>query len=134
MSALRRFLSLGMQDADRRVSQALVPPSTQHVDSYLQSSRVLIAIDGVTRRLESWWLTSAAFRAKTRFHDEWQREDWRDRYGAIAMVLMAAIGVHIALTLWQGPRPGWFWIVVPALTTIFALTLLAASRAEKSIR
>jgi hypothetical protein len=45
-------------------------------------------------------------------------------------VLLIAAITHITLTMIDGPRPGWFWTLLPGLVIAFALLLLAASRTD----
>ena len=52
--------------------------------------------------------------------------------GLVAFVLLTAVIAHVALILIQGPRPGWFWIVIPAMAAAFALLVLAGSQSVRS--
>ena len=132
MNALTRFLSRGMEDADRRVAAALVPPSPEPADRYLMNSVVVTEIDRATLRLRDWWLASQSGQWLGRCADSFSSTDWRERYRTIAIVVLTSVVVHVALTLFQGPRPGWFWMAIPALAALFGSILLLASRTPPS--
>jgi hypothetical protein len=131
MNALARFISLGMQDADRRVAAALERPPLDPADRYLKTSAVVMAVDRMTRRLSDWWLPSKAGQALSAMQ-RFAGEPSAARYQRIAFVLLTAAVVHVAVTLINGPRPGWFWMVIPAMATMFAALLLAGSRSSHS--
>ncbi len=63
---------------------------------------------------------------------ECAREPQLVRYRAVGAVLITAVVVHVLLTLLNGPRPGWFWALIPAMVAAFALLLLAGSRSSHS--
>jgi hypothetical protein len=128
VGSLRKFFAIGLDDADARVAAALAPRSYAAVDRYLWSSVVVRAFDAATVKLREWWLGSTSGQAAAAAAERWRHEGWAARYDAIAIVLLAAIAVHVALTLMQGPRPGWFWLILPALAAAIALILLAGSR------
>ena len=130
MSSITRFFSLGAEDADRRVAAALEARPTEPADRYLKSSAVVIAIDGVTRRLHELWRGSQTARALAGVQ-AFTRSPFAVRYQAIATMLLTAVVVHVALTVFQGPRLGWFWVLIPAMTAVFAALLLAGSRSSK---
>jgi hypothetical protein len=125
MNALTRFLSLGMRDADRRVAAALAPPALEPADRALRDSAIVAAVDRATRLLQTWWTSSQAARLLASVGGD---VPWFERYREIGAIVITAVLVHVALTIVQGPRPGWFWMVVPATAAVFALLLLAASR------
>lgn len=130
MNALVRFFSLGMQDADRRLAAALTPRSSRQVDQYLRAAALVSAMDRLTLRLQEWWMASDVRRraelAVEAFGDRWPR-----RYQSIAVAILAAVSVHVLLTVANGPRPGWFWLVLPAMAMTFGVLLLMGSTAEK---
>ena len=132
MNAFKMFFSLGAADADRRVAAALTSAPLEPADRYLKASEFVMAIDLATKRLCDWWFASQACRMLSAARETLLRETPAVRSKAIACVLLSAVAVHVTLTLAQGLRPGWFWIVVPALTTLFAVLLLAGSRSSQS--
>lgn len=132
MNAFKRFYSLGAEDADRRVAAALTSAPLDPADRYLKASAFARAIDLSTRRLRDWWSASEAGRMLSAAHETFLRETEAVRYQAIAWVLLSAVVVHLILTFVQGPRPGWFWMVVPAMATLFAVLLFAGSRSSQS--
>lgn len=132
MNAFKKFYSLGAADADRRVAAALTSAPLDPADRYLQASAFVTAIDLATRRLRDWWLSSAACRMLFAGREAFLRETPAVQSRAIASVLLTAVVVHVTLTMAQGPRPGWFWMVVPALTALFAALLLAGTRSSQS--
>ena len=132
MKSITRFFSLGMQDADRRVAAALRPLPLDETDRYLGSSVVIAAVDRLTRILQRWWLASGSRRILSTTLEAWSRHDAPARYRAGAMLLVTAAATHVLLTLLQGRHEGWFWMVVPAMTTLFALLLLAGTQTPPS--
>jgi hypothetical protein len=132
MNALARFYRRGTADADRRVAAALAPVRTDAIDRYLSNSRFVMAMDGATRRLRDWWLASATGRAASLRRDALLRAPLAVRYRTVAVVVLTAAIAHVSLMLIQGPRPGWFWIVIPAMAAAFALLVLAGSRSARS--
>jgi hypothetical protein len=128
VSAFRRFIVLGMEDADRRVTAALAPLPLNQTDRYLESSALIAAIDRRAKTLQRWWLASQARVILSTIRDEWSRQDAPARYRASAVLLLTAAATHVLLTLLQGRHEGWFWMVVPATTTLFALLLLAGTQ------
>lgn len=127
MNAFMRFVTLGMRDADARVAAFLSPGRWNEADAYLRSSVLIGIADRFTERLQQYWSSSESARLLNEVSDEFGRQDWRGRYHALAVVLLTAVGVNVLLTMVQGPRPGWFWAVMPLLVGAFALVLLAAS-------
>jgi len=121
-----------MADADRRVEAALAPLPLDETDRYLARSALIAAVDRLTRTLQRWWLASEARRILSTIRDEWSRQAAPARYRAIAMLLVTAAATHVLLTLLQGRHEGWFWMVVPATTTLFALLLLAGTQTPSS--
>jgi hypothetical protein len=128
MNAIARFLSLGMQDADRRLAAALAPPPLDAADRYVKDSAAVRAIDRVTRLLPAWWESSTAGRTLAGARDVFLRSPRSARYREIGSIVLTAAIVHVVLTIAQGPRPGWFWTVIPGMAVVFAMLLLAASR------
>ena len=132
MNALTRFVALGLRDADRRVATALAPPALEPTDRYLRDGVVVSAIDRVTARLHAWWTASAAARLSRTLTETVTSEGRARRHQSVAVVVLTAIAVHVALTLLQGPRPGWLWLVIPSMAAVFAwLALATASRSAR---
>jgi len=131
VSAIAKFLSLGMADADRRVGAALAPAPLEPADRYLRTSSFVMAIDRMTRRLHDWWLASEAGQAVLMVQRVFREPSavWLQGFG---LVLLIAAVVNIALTLLNGPRPGWSWLIIPAMVAAFAVLLLAGSRSPDS--
>ncbi|MEX2269855.1 MAG: hypothetical protein WD690_00195 [Vicinamibacterales bacterium] len=132
MNALARFITFGAQDADRRMAAILAARPAAVADRYLMSSVVVRGFDRFTRVLRSVMSSSETGRVAFAAHNAWGRADWPERYRTIGLVLLLAVGVHVAATMMGAQRPGWFWLIVPALTSAFALLLLMASRSTHS--
>jgi hypothetical protein len=131
-NGLARFVRRGAIDANARLTAALAPRKFSATDRYLWTSVVVDRFDRVTHRLRDWWLASESGGAVLTVAEAWQREHWVLRYQTIAIVLLAATAAHVVLTLIQGARPGWFWLVVPGMVVLLAVPLLIASRAHRS--
>ena len=132
MNALARFYSLGAQDADQRVAAALSPLPLDPADRYLQDSTVVKAVERATRWMRDTWRSSEAGRMLAAFSDRMMGEPSDRRHQAIGAFLLTAAAVHMTLVWLQGRRPGWFWMMVPVMTTLFALLLLAGAPAKRS--
>jgi hypothetical protein len=130
MSAFARFISNGLAEADRRVATALSTPELADADRYLFDSVIVRTIDSITMRVQGWWAASAARGYTLNFGEAFGGSSWADRYQSIAAILMTAVTVHVVLTLMQGPRPGWFWIVIPSMAAVFAAFALVAARSK----
>ena len=130
MKALTGFYRRGAEDADRRVAAALGPVATDAADRYLQTSRGVRAIDLATRHLRDGWLASETGRALSTAYGALAGAPTAVRHRTIASVLLIAVLSHLGLMLMQGPRPGWFWVVIPAMVAMFAALLLAGSKVE----
>jgi len=51
-----------------------------------------------------------------------------ERYFAIGLMLIVAVSVHVVASVMRGDRPGWAGWIIPALTAVFAVVVLIASR------
>jgi hypothetical protein len=131
MNGLIRFISLGAEDADRRIAAALTPRPLEPVDQYLRTSAIVAAIDRATARLAAWWSASEAYRLWSAVDQNVGKEPVA-RYRAVAFALLIAVSLNVALTLAQGPRPGWYWLVIPVMAAASAVLLLAGSRSSAS--
>jgi len=127
MNALARFFSFGMQDIDRRVAARLTPPLLDDGDRYLRQSAVIRTIDRGTIVLGEAWTGSWAARLSAHVSEALSGSDWPLRYRSIGVVVMVSVATHLLLTLMQGARPGWFWLVIPSMAAVFALAVLTAS-------
>jgi hypothetical protein len=131
-NGLVRFVRAGLANADERAAAALAPRSFAATDRYLWTSVAVQRFDRVTRRLQGWWLASHTGAAIQSAAGAWRREPWSLQYRSIAIALLAATAAHVGLTLIQGPRPGWFWMMIPATVLAFGVLLLVASRPTQS--
>lgn len=132
MKGLIRLFALGMQDADRRIAAALEPRPLEAADRYLKDSLAVRAIDRVTRRLGEWWSTSETGRTWSSAVEGFALAPGPVRYQAVGGVLITAVAVHVVLTLVNGPRPGWFWMLIPAMVAVLAVLLLAGARSTQT--
>jgi hypothetical protein len=128
MNALTRLFTFGAADADRRVAAFLQPRDHSGAERYLLSSVSLGAFDRATQRLAAWWLDAEAGRAAIVLAGAWSRESQSSRNRRLGIVFLVAVAVHVTLMLWQGPPPGWFWLLIPALAASVAVLLLLAAR------
>ena len=128
MKAVIKFWQRGAEDADRRIAAILSAPPADVADRYLRSSIAVRSFDRVTTFLRTSLTNSQAGRGAFAAHEEWRRTDWPERYQTIALVLIIAVAVHVAAVVSLGQQPGWFWLIVPGLTFVFAVLLLIASR------
>jgi hypothetical protein len=127
MTAFTRFFTIGLDEADRRLARALAPPALDDADRYLAESAIVKTIDHCASRLTGWWTASHTSRTLRALDEAVKKQSWAARYQSIAVVVITAVATHLMLTIAQGPRPGWFWMVVPSLAAVFATVVLAAS-------
>lgn len=132
MNPLRRFFALGMQDADRRVAAMLRHDPLEAADQYLKESAIVRSVDRVTLLWRAWWNDSETRRVVASVIDAFARSSRSERYREAGAVIVTAVVVHVMLTILHGPRPGWFWMVIPGMAAIFALLLLAAAREPRT--
>ena len=130
MNALKRFYLFGAEEADRRVANVLQRPELGATDRYLKDSAFVSAIDRITLRLQSWWLASEANRLLSLFRLRLSGEPLAVQRQAVALTILIAVTVHVGLTLLQGAHAGWLWMILPAMAALFAMLLLAGSRAS----
>src|SRR5688500_4607049 len=128
MSSVARLWQSGARDADQRVARMLAPRSLREAERYLQSSAVVRFLDRMTVQLESWWQASATGQTVAAIGELWSGEEWTGRYRVIGGVLLTAAATHITMTIIQGPRPGWYWTLIPGMVIVYAVLLLAGSR------
>jgi hypothetical protein len=131
MRALRRFLAVGFADADARVRELLAARSYAATDVYLGRSAVVRTFDTVARRLHGWWLASMTAGAQRALVDEWCRLDRARRYESIAVLLLSAAVIHVSLATINGPRPGWFRLILPGLAATLAIVILSGLRTRR---
>ena len=134
MKALRRFLSDGARDADARLAAALTAPPLDPADSYLHTSAIVRAVDRMTVSLQRSWQSSATGQTLAHAANAFAGEPRRDRWSAVGLIVLTAVAVHVFLMIVNAPRPGWFWIVIPALAALFGALVLAAARDRRSSR
>jgi hypothetical protein len=125
---LQRFVSRGLADADARVGNALAPRSFKAVDAYLMSSRIVRIVDSMSLHLRDWAVASETATALRSWSNQWQA--WPARYQSIAIALLAAVTIHVALTVANGMRPGWYWMIIPGLAATLAVVILAGSHTQ----
>ena len=128
MSAFTRFFSLGLADADARWARLLRPRSYAAADRYLASSRVVRGIDRATQLMRDWSQASVAWQVYRRFRAGWAQESWSAKSDTLATLLLTAVIVHVGLTSLNGPRPGWFWLIVPGLVALLSVLIIAGTR------
>lgn len=134
MNSLIRFFARGAADADARVARALAPRPLAEANRYLHDSRAAQFLDSATLLLESWWHASAIARAANEQAGEWHRQHPASRYAALGAAMLIAVATHLVLMVLQGPHPGWYWLLLPAIAAVFGALLLAASRSVNSTR
>ena len=62
----------------------------------------------------------------------WQERPLTTRRFELGATLMTAVAVHVALQSWQGPDPGWLWLIIPTTAALIGGLLIAASRVPES--
>ena len=126
-TALARLFRSGMRDADARLERALAPRPSIAADRYLASSLTIRSIDGLLQRWSA--VLAGSFARRTLLAPLGLAHDatWRQRYEALGWLLVVAALTHVALTVAEGPRPGWYWLVIPSMAIGFGVLLLTAA-------
>ena len=127
-SAIARLFRSGMRDADTRIAKTLAPQSSTAVDRYLASSLAIGTIDRLLQRWSAVWPRSITYRRLIAPMGLARNGKWMERYEFLGWTLLIAAMTHVALTMAQGPRPGWYWVVIPSMAIGFGTLLLTASR------
>lgn len=94
----------------------------------LQHSAVFGFADRAISRLRRAIQTSAALAGASAVVAKWQERPLTARRFEVGVALLTAVGVHIALRLWQGADPGWLWLILPLTTAVIGVLHVAASR------
>jgi hypothetical protein len=131
-NGLVRFFRLGARDADARVAAFRDHSGAPATDRFIATSAIVTGLDVCFRRLETWWRASTAAEVAATATAAWSRTSGRKRHQAWGLFVLVAAGSHVAVTIAQGARPGWFWLVIPGMAAAFGLVLVAASRSAKS--
>jgi len=126
-SAIARLFRSGMRDADTRLAKALAPRPSTAVNRYLASSLAIGTIDRLLERWSAVWPGSITHRTLIAPLGWTRNARWTRRYESLGWTLLIAGVTHVALTMAQGPRPGWYWIVIPSMAIGFGALLLTAS-------
>jgi hypothetical protein len=126
-SAIARLFRSGMRDADTRIAKALAPRPSTAVDRYLASSLAIGTIDRLLQRWSAVWPRSITYRRLIAPLGLGRNGKWMERYEFLGWTLLIAAITHVALTMARGPRPGWYWIVIPSMAIGFGVLLLAGA-------
>ena len=126
--AFARLIRHGARNADRRVAAWLAPVSGEATDKYLASSALVRGIDRASRTLSMWWMNSNAARLLSSTNDAWLTMGSVDRTRFVGVVILVAVAVHLAATIAQGPRAGWFWLILPAMAAAIGGLFVAGVR------
>jgi len=130
-SGLWRFVAVGAGDAVRQLARltAAASPDETGVASLVESSAAIGAVDRVLGLVVASARTSVIAGAAAMRWAAWRGQHPVDRTRNTGIALLAAAGVHMALSFWQRPVAGWLWLVAPALAAAFgALMVCAPSR------
>jgi len=128
---LKRFWSAGARDADARLAAVISPQPFEAADRYLRRSAIVAALDRATVALERWWRASRSGQRAAAFADALGHTPLWQQQQRIAVVLLIAAAVHVTLMMIQGPRPGWFWLIVPAMAALFGLIMIVGARSQQ---
>lgn len=130
MNALTRFFAIGFAEADARWQAVMGPRSFEGVDGYLSASRIVRMFDAATQRLRDWSRASQTGTLLRTWYGQWQEQGWASTYRSIAIGILAAVTIHVVLTVATGPRPGWYWTIIPGLAAVLAVVVLSGSRSQ----
>lgn len=103
-----------------------------NVHRWLQSSAVFNFANRSLLRLRRAVDQSAARTAASSLMSKWQERPLTIRRFELGATLIAAVAVHVALQAWQGPDPGWLWLIIPTTAALIGGLLIAASRVSES--
>lgn len=94
----------------------------------IEESAVVRAADLVTARVRAARSSSRLLSFAADAVAPWAGLTWRSKRLAIGVVLIIAPVVHVMLNL-SSPyaQPGWFWLIIPGLSTAIGALFVAAS-------
>jgi hypothetical protein len=125
MSGIARFLSAGLADIDRRIGRVTAPDVTH--ESWLLQVLASGALAGLVVRVADVGRRAAAsskmFAWARDVAQPWQHTPSGVRRQALGRVIFVATAVHVALVLWAGAPPGWWWLILPGVAATVAIVL-----------
>lgn len=135
---LTRFVRLGLEDADRRLSRLTASDALDDdaVMGVLESSAVFQWCRRVADALSRAAKSSAALALGRSIFDHWTETHRESRRMALGTVLVTASVVYASFTEWQAATPGWLWTIVPGLAGAIGALLIISGlpRATKAPR
>ena len=99
----------------------------RHVVRVIEASRVFGAADRVLTSVRLAARSSRIVSLATRAATVWQAWPLSLQRQASGAALLAAVVVHVGLTMWHEVPPGWFWLILPGFIAAIGALLLAAS-------
>lgn len=133
---MTRLVNLMLRDAERRAARLTEPEQRddRRVSAVLNGSAAVALVTGAVRRLSRTAEMSQANAIAQRAFNRWQSLAWMRQRARLGTVLLVAVGVHLALRIWQEPDPGWLWLIVPATAAAIGVLLIVGSFAPEAGR
>lgn len=100
------------------------------VAQVLRGSRLVAAIDGVMRWMQTIVATSKTAKSWRAAEAEWQRRPVGDQRRAMATLLIVAVAVYVASVTVGGEIRGWLWTIIPGTAAAAAGLLWIFSTAS----
>lgn len=103
------------------------PSSSDGAAQVIGASTAVRFVESILSVIRRAAFTSAAGAQFRRAARAWTAEPLTQRRLALGLMLIVGVIVHLAMSLWQGPPPGWLWLVPPGLAAAIAVLFVAAS-------
>ena len=99
----------------------------RHVVRVIEASRAFGAADRALTSVRLAARSSRVVLVATRALTVWQAWPLSLQRQAGGAALLAAVVVHVGLTMWHEVPPGWFWLILPGFIAAAGGLLLVAS-------
>lgn len=133
---MTRFVNLILRDAERRAARLTVSDQLddRRLSTVLNSSAAFAMVDGAVRRFWRAMEMSEANAIAHRTYARWQGLAWTRQRFMLGSTLLAAVAVHVGLRIWQGPDPGWLWLILPVTAATIGALFIVGSLAPEAGR
>ena len=122
------FLVANFRDAERRLGRLSEPVTDDQSGMWriVDESAIGRALAWIVGQRDRAWSTSRAMAEWHRAVDSWQALGPVRRFRLTGVMVLVAVGVHVALVASTQPVGGW-WLVLPGIAAVFGAAVLVLS-------
>lgn len=110
----------------------LVNPRDRDVAAIVAASAPIRSGRALMVATERMAVQSVLWRVSQQARRSWSELRPPVRASAVGTTLLAAVGVHLAVSVAAGRPAGWLWLIVPALVATTGALLVASSPARRA--